>query len=181
MIIAPSGVGKSTASIQAAVLWSCGKSAFNIPTPYLTGLKILIVQAEDDDGDISEMAKVVYHLDLTNAQMESVRRNTMCRRINSASGAAFSKVAEPIIQMAKPDLVILNPLNSYLGNDEKDTKACMEFRDGPKRFDERYNFGSILVHHTPKNHFQFCRDNTRRRTGNIAGLEQHCLQIGRVP
>ena len=48
-IVAPSGLGKSTLSIQMAVLWCCGLIAFGI-TPH-KALRILIIQSEDDQGD----------------------------------------------------------------------------------------------------------------------------------
>jgi len=121
-LVAPSGIGKSVWSIQAAILWACGIAAFDIETPHLVGLKILIIQAEDDEGDVIEMAGVVDNLGLTGAQKRLVDDNTVCVQVNSVSGPDFHPVLEHLISQWTPDLVILNPLNAYLGDDDKDQK-----------------------------------------------------------
>jgi hypothetical protein len=73
-IVAPSGHGKSTLVIQATVGWSCGRIEFAIKP--VGPLRILIVQSEDDDNDITEMAQMVDRLKLTAAERELVRANT---------------------------------------------------------------------------------------------------------
>jgi hypothetical protein len=69
-IVAPSGMGKSTLSLQMAVLWCCGLVAFGIKPN--KALRILIVQSEDDQGDCTEMAQVMTHLKLTDKQQALV-------------------------------------------------------------------------------------------------------------
>jgi hypothetical protein len=65
-IVAPSGHGKSVLAAQAAIEFACGLPAFGIkPTKQL---KSLIVQAEDDDGDVTEMAQIINHLELSAEQ-----------------------------------------------------------------------------------------------------------------
>jgi hypothetical protein len=54
-VVAPSGIGKSTFSIQLAVLWCCGVVAFGIKPK--KALRILIVQSEDDQGDAPRWRK----------------------------------------------------------------------------------------------------------------------------
>jgi RecA-family ATPase len=71
-IVAPSGLGKSTLSIQLAVLWCCGLIAFGIKPR--KALRILIVQSEDDEGDCTEISRVMEHLDLSEAQKNSLNR-----------------------------------------------------------------------------------------------------------
>src|ERR1700719_901864 len=63
LIIAPSGHGKSVITAQAAVLWACGKPAFGIKPS--RPLRSLVIQAEDDDGDMKEMGQIYTHLHLT--------------------------------------------------------------------------------------------------------------------
>ncbi len=48
-IVAPSGQGKSTLSINAAMEWSCGRTSFDIRP--VRALRILVVQAEDNMND----------------------------------------------------------------------------------------------------------------------------------
>jgi|SRR5208337_374465 len=48
---------------------------------------LLIVQAEDDEGNVIEMAKVVRHLGLDDQQLELVRENTHIEFVNDLRGA----------------------------------------------------------------------------------------------
>ena len=53
LLVGPTGVGKSALAMQAMILWAVGREAFGIkPT---RPLKSLLVQAENDDGDLAEM------------------------------------------------------------------------------------------------------------------------------
>jgi AAA domain len=81
-IVAPSGHGKSVLTAQAAIEWGCGRVSFGIKPA--KALRSLVIQAEDDEGDIIEMSRIVDHLKLTsderstvasNVHIESVRRS----------------------------------------------------------------------------------------------------------
>jgi len=54
-IVGPSGVGKSTLSIQLATELGYGRPAFDIMPA--RALRVLIIQAEDDEGDEIEKRK----------------------------------------------------------------------------------------------------------------------------
>src|SRR5262245_44401676 len=70
-IVGPSGVGKSTMAIQMAGEFGCGHPSFGImPT---RPLRVLVIQAEDDEGDVIEMSMVVNHLGLTEQEKDLVR------------------------------------------------------------------------------------------------------------
>ena len=74
LFIGPSGIGKSSASIQQDIRWSIGEPAFGIaPT---RPLKIVTIQAEDDAGDLSEMVQgACLHLELSPEQDQLSREN----------------------------------------------------------------------------------------------------------
>src|SRR5215472_6291589 len=57
VLLGPSGIGKSSASVQQDLLWGLGKPAFGIVPA--RPLKILTNQAENDDGDLGEMVRGV--------------------------------------------------------------------------------------------------------------------------
>jgi hypothetical protein len=157
-IVAPSGMGKSTASIQMAVLWCCGLPAFGIRPK--KALRILVVQSEDDDDDSTEMAKVMDHLSLTKEQKSLVQANSEEIRCNNLIGWRFIEALRRRLTQAREegtpfDLVIINPYGVYLGADVKDTDACTQFLNewlNPLLLE--FNIGAILIHHTAKTNFQ---------------------------
>ncbi len=57
LFVGPSGIGKTSAGVQQDLLWSIGLPAFGIVPA--RPLKILTIQAEDDDGDLSEIVSGV--------------------------------------------------------------------------------------------------------------------------
>ncbi|MCX6900782.1 MAG: AAA family ATPase [Verrucomicrobia bacterium] len=149
LFVGPSGIGKSSAAAQQDVSWSCGRAAFGISP---TGeLRILSVQAENDDGDMIEMAKGIFGgLQLSLEEIELVRRNTRYARV-IATGEAFMGELRAMCEEFRPDLVRLDPLNAFLGDDAKDTRAVSSFcRVGLERIAADFNCGLIVNHHTPK-------------------------------
>lgn len=157
-IVAPSGMGKSTLSIQMAILWCCGLVAFGIKPS--KALRILIVQSEDDQGDCTEMAKVIDHLPLTDDQKSLVEQNTELIRCNDLVGFRFIQALSARLSQAKNegksfDLVIINPFGVYLGTDAKDTDACTQFLNAwLNPILSQFEIGVILIHHTPKTNFR---------------------------
>jgi hypothetical protein len=157
-IVAPSGLGKSTLSIQLAVLWCCGLVAFGIKPR--KALRILIVQSEDDQGDCTEMSQVMEHLGLTDEQKKRVWQNSELIRCNTLVRKNFIDALRARLQKerddGKPfDLVMINPYSVYLGADVKDTEACLEFlNEWLNPILSGFNLGAVLIHHTPKTNFQ---------------------------
>jgi hypothetical protein len=151
VVVSPSGMGKSSLSIQAAILWSCGKIAFGInPT---RPLRILIVQAEDDDDDTTEMCQMLDKLGLTQAEKELVHANTSFNRVNDCIDGEFLSVLESFLAQAPFDLVILNPLSAYTDPD-KTEKLSPFLRNGLNRLMKTFNVAVLLICHTPKTQFQ---------------------------
>jgi RecA-family ATPase len=161
-IVAPSGMGKSTLSLQMAVLWCCGLVAFGVKPS--KALRILIVQSEDDQGDCTEMTKVINHLKLSGEQKILVEENTKLISCNDLAGYRFIQALEAELMQAngecKPfDLVIINPYGVFLGADAKDVDACTQFLNtwiNPLL--SKFAIGVILIHHTPKTNFRDTTD-----------------------
>jgi hypothetical protein len=157
-VVAPSGMGKSTLSIQMAILWACGFVAFGIRPG--KALRILIVQSEDDQGDCTEMTAMKDQLELTAKEKELVDENTELIRCNDLVAFRFIEALRSRLQQAlddgKPfDLVIINPYGVYLGADVKDTDACTKFlNEWLNPLLTKFELGAILIHHTAKTNFQ---------------------------
>ena len=152
LFVGPSGIGKSSASIQQDVFWCNGLSAFGI-TP-AQPLKILIIQAEDDDGDLHEMITgVIKGLELSDEQIERYFANC-CGYVTekARTGSLFlNEVVAPLLEEHRPDILRINPLQAYLGGDITKPEITAAFlRSGFNPLLDRYNCGLIPVHHTPK-------------------------------
>ena len=156
-IIAPSGLGKSTLSIQIAILWSCGKPAFDIKPS--KSLRILVIQAEDDEGDCIEMSLMIDHLRLSEKEKVLVEQNTEIVHCNNLSGSQFIDALKFKLNAArlsgKPfDLVIINPYGVFQGQDVSNPSDNTHFLNhllNPVL--SEYDLAAIIIHHTPKTNF----------------------------
>jgi hypothetical protein len=152
LIVASSGQGKSVLTAQGANSFACGRTAFGIKPS--GPLRSLIVQAEDDDGDMKEMCQTVYHMGLNKYEQEDVRKNTHIEPLNDLSGVEFLQAIDGFLEQWPADLLWINPLTAYLGADDKDTKASTLFlRNGLNPILTKHDCGAVIIHHTPKTNF----------------------------
>ncbi len=161
--VGPSGIGKSTASVQQDALWALGKPAFGIHPA--RPLRILTIQAENDDGDMIEFARGVLNgMSLTFDEREQIRKNTFYVPERSRTGDDFIAFVEACIKQYRPDLLRIDPLMAYLGVDPRDPGAMMRFtRNGLGPLLVAYRCGLILNHHTPKTNY---RDTTKWKSND---------------
>ena len=153
LVIAPSGHGKSSLAVQFTILVSCGRTAFGIHPP--KPLRVLIIQAEDDDNDLTEMAAMVRWLDLTPVERDAVSNNTHCLWINDVTGLPFTDLADKALEAFPADLLLINPLSAYVGKDLKDEESVHEFfRVWLTPVLKKRNCGMLGIHHTPKTNFR---------------------------
>jgi len=150
LFVGPSGVGKSSASVQQDILWSLGLPAFGI-TP-AKPLRITTIQAENDDGDLTEMAGGITNgLDLSPEQREIVRQNTFYISEKAKTGEGFMRFIESVLRLTKPDILRLDPLQSYVGGDTSDVEVMSDFvHTGLNPLLQTYQCAVIVNHHTPK-------------------------------
>jgi hypothetical protein len=159
-LVGPSGIGKSTLSIQLAAELGCGRPAFGIAPA--RGLRVLIIQAEDDEGDVIEMSRVVNHLALKENEKTLIDKNTFVVHVNDRCGVDFIDTLDQLLEQWPADIVIINPYESYLGDDIQDRRANTLFlRNWLNPLLERRRCGCIIVHHTPKTNF---RDTSKWRS-----------------
>lgn len=152
-IVAPSGHGKSTLTVQAAAELACGLLAFGIRPS--GPLRSLVIQSEDDEGDTTEMARVVDHLKLTKEQRQLVDRNTHIEFVNDAVGDEFLRLVDGFLRQWRADLLWINPYTAYLGADIKDPGANAHFlRNGLNPLLTKHGCAVVVIHHTPKTNFR---------------------------
>jgi hypothetical protein len=153
-IVAPSGHGKSVMASQSAIQLACNLPAFGIKNPN-GPLKSLIIQSEDDDGDLTEMAQIIAHLELSTNQQKMVDENTHIEFVNDATGDEFLNLCDGFLSQWKADLLWINPYTAYLGGDIKDDAVNTRFlRNGLNRILTTHKCGGIPIHHTPKTNFR---------------------------
>jgi len=151
LLVGPTGIGKSSFSMQAMILWAIGKPCFGI-TP-ARPLKSLLIQAENDDGDLAEFRDgVIAGLELTPAEVALARQHVFVRRESVATGAEFfSKVVGPLLEHHKPDLLWIDPALAYLGGDTNSQAEVGAFlRNMLNPLLQKHQCGGIVVHHTNK-------------------------------
>ena len=150
IFVGPSGIGKSSASVQQDVLWSLGRPAFDIRPA--RPLRILTIQAENDGEDLSEMRDgVIKGLRLTDEDREQVRANVFYETECGRTGAEFLRYVDQRLAKMQFDLLRLDPLLAYLGADINDAQQTAAFlRNGLNPLLAKHRVACILNHHTPK-------------------------------
>lgn len=150
LFVGPSGVGKSSASVQQDILWAMGQPAFGISPAQ--PLRVTTVQAENDDGDLTEMARgIMSGLELTDEQKEIVKQNTFYISEKSKTAKGLIAFLESVLHQTKPDILRLDPLQSYIGGDTSDPEVVSNFvHVGLNPLLQKYQCACIVNHHTPK-------------------------------
>jgi len=157
LLCGPTGIGKSSLLYQAAMHWAVGKAFFGIlPGDVFqrSGMRILIVQAENDEGDLAEMRDGVLAgcTDLTDAEKAEACQRISFATITDKSSDAFATVLDGLLVEKGPfDLVIIDPAFAYLGGDGSSQKDVSHFmRELLNPLAQKHRVGVILAHHTNK-------------------------------
>lgn len=150
LFIGPSGIGKSTAGAQMDIMWALGKSAFGIPAA--RPLRILTIQAENDIGDLTIMARgILGALNLSDEDRNIVRSNTIYVTHRDSTGPSFLTFVRLAVKHYRPDILRIDPFQAYLGADPSDPEKTAAFcRNGLNCITEEHGCAVIVAHHTPK-------------------------------
>ena len=151
LVSGPSGMGKSSFMIQCFACWANGLPAFGLMPR--SPMRIVFIQAENDDGDIAEMRDGICHgLNLTNDQIAVFHQNVQFFTTNGQTGKLFTdEVVRPILDLHAPDLLGIDPALSFLGGDFKNQEIVGGFLRNmlnPQLFE--HNCSAMLMHHTNK-------------------------------
>jgi hypothetical protein len=150
LLAAPTGIGKTTFVQQGAIVWSLGRAYFGIQPS--GKLRVLIIQAENDDGDIAEIRDGIFRgLDLCKQEQASACAAIQVVCESSATAGNFVALVERLVAEHKPDLLVIDPLFAYLGDAVNEHKAVSAFlRNGLNPILREHGCGLILVHHSNK-------------------------------
>jgi hypothetical protein len=151
-IIAPSGHGKSSFAIQAAICWAIGRVAFGIKP--VRPLRILIVQSEDDDAESKKFAQVIRKLKLTPKERDLLRANTRFEFRRNLHGESFIAALDSFLTDWPADIAITNPLTGFYLSDLKNEEKVAGFLRGRLSvIMEKHHCAPLVVHHMPKVNF----------------------------
>ena len=89
-------------------------------------------------------------------QIELVKQNSFYYHWTKSSGAGFLReIVDPVIARDKLDLLVLNPLQGFLGDNIQNTEVTVQFiRHTLLPIVEKHNAAALIFHHTPKTNFR---------------------------
>ncbi len=150
MIIGPSGIGKSTLITSLCIHAAAGVTWHGIT--FRQALKVLVVQAENDRGDLAEMIRGAFKAANFDSATEALaRKNILWRQECSRTGSDFCGWLEKIVVATGAQLVVIDPLLSYVGDDISQQKVASSFlRNGLQPIQQRTGCITVAVHHTGK-------------------------------
>jgi RecA-family ATPase len=126
VVVGQSGIGKSSLCMQLMIQWALGLPAFNI-TP-VAPLRSVLIQAENDVGDLAEMYQGVRQgMALTAAQEAVLDERIFIYRDTTRTGAEFVDAASALVDRHRPDLVWADPLLNYIGDDISEQRIISDF------------------------------------------------------
>lgn len=145
-----SGVGKSTLAMQMAISWCVGRDLFGIKA--IKPLRIAIIQAENDLGDLAEQFQDSKKaMNLYDIELNHLKTNLRFFREQVRTGADFVKMSRNVIKRTKADLIIADPLLSYVGGDISKQEVIASFlRNGLNSVLEETGAIWIWIHHMGK-------------------------------
>jgi hypothetical protein len=156
LLLGPTGVGKSSLLIQLAIYFALGKALFSItPGSFYRerGMRILLIQAENDEGDLAEMRDgILAGCEMSDAEKAQALSRILVCTVNDRSGEKFALTLDGLLTENGPvDLVMVDPAFAYLGGDSSSQKDVSRFmRELLNPLLHRYQVGLILAHHTNK-------------------------------
>jgi len=150
LLVGPTGVGKSSLAMQCAILWALGKPSFEIHPA--RPLRMLLIQAENDEGDMAEMRDgVMAGLALSDEERRLASERIVVVTEDTKTREAFASLLDQLLQHYPSDLVIADPAFAYIGGDASAQREVSPFlRNMLNPVIHRHHVGFLLVHHVNK-------------------------------
>jgi len=154
LLVGPTGVGKSSLMMQMAISFGLGRECFGINPN--GRLRSVIVQAENDEGDMAEMRDgVIEGMELSEEEIAALggwwEPLTVHHETGLRGKALVANVLMPVADFRAPDLVWIDPALSYLDGEPNSAQDVGEFlRSLITPFAQVQTCGVVLVAHTAK-------------------------------
>ena len=152
LFVGQSGIGKSSLCMQLAINWALGRTTFGIRPE--RPLKSLIVQAENDVGDVAEMFQGSLSglgIKRSDDAFAALQERLVIVTESVQTGEEFANAVRLLVAKHKPDLVWLDPLLSFIGDDISKQDVCSYFlRNLLNPIAHETGVVWMMMHHTPK-------------------------------
>jgi RecA-family ATPase len=155
-IVSSSGIGKSSFVLQFATALATAVPFFGIRHPAQKPMKVGLIQAENDWGDVREaMEGALYWLCSSQHGHTTIlgllNDNIRFFRENTKTGEVFLNILRQLIKEHALEVVVVDPLMAYFGGDVADQKSMSVFlRNTLQPILDETGCVVILVHHTAK-------------------------------
>ncbi len=123
-----SGLEKSLLVLQLGVAWALGRPLFGLQP--VAPLKILLIQGDDDFGDLPEQAQgVLCEMGITGADEEfrTLEKNLQINTVRNHTGREFVDLVARQAREFGADVVIVDQLLSFIGDDSTKVGVCLRF------------------------------------------------------
>lgn len=157
LLLGQSGVGKSCLNLQLAGAWALGDpklcSILSFGIQPARPLKIVLVQSENDLGDMAEIWQGVFKKmggAMSEEKRQQLEENLIILRNTEATGDAFVRMYRELANDYKPDICIIDPLLSYIGADINDQEICSAFTHRLNQIQQESGVITAMVHHFGK-------------------------------
>lgn len=150
LLCGPTGVGKSSFSMQLMMAWALGRPCFGLEP--VRPIKSLLIQAENDWRDLNEMRDgVAAGLELSQAECQTVGEMVSVNDEDALTGKAFLDSLDALLATDPPDIVWIDPALAFLGGDSNSQRDVGAFlREGLNQISRRHNCAVVVVHHSNK-------------------------------
>jgi hypothetical protein len=181
------GSGKSSFTMQWAIRLASGQEHFGLKVGdlyYRVGLKVLVIQAENDEGDLAEQREGVLRA-IAQDDIELAAKNLSFSTMPDASGAAFADRLNALCAVYAPDVVFIDPVLAFLGGDnsaQKDVSGWVRNLVLPILM--KHRCAAILLHHVNKP--RAAKDQVQQGAYAMSGSAEWanaarcCLDLARV-
>jgi hypothetical protein len=150
LISGPTGIGKSSFATQAVITWCLGRSLFGISTA--GKLRVLVIESENNRGDLAiAFQDCCDRMKLTDSEIMELKERLTFVRQCSLTGPAFVHELRRLIRKHRPDIVLIDPLFSYLGGDASSQEVMSKFlRNQLQPILNETGVILVVIHHTSK-------------------------------
>jgi hypothetical protein len=150
LISGPTGLGKSAFAMQMVVCWALGRPFFGIVTA--GPLRILVIQSENNLGDLAiPFQDICGRIKISDQDKKRLAEQMVFVRESEKTGDAFIRLARKLITKHTPDVVLVDPLLSYVGADASRQDVMSSFlRNGIQPLLNETGIVWVFIHHNVK-------------------------------